>query len=373
MATKTDKVLINLVPIKSTQIVLVLCLTLLVILFLLPLAGFAAQNGSAVNELKQKAQDAYVNGRYAEAAVIDLEIAEKHPESNERRYAVQMLGNLYENNLVDIKKAIKWDREYLEKYAEPRQASFYKEKLASLEKMMNQEEAFKAYQKIRFANQGDEIMVTQLEAFLKEQPDFLLKDKIRSELGYAYARMDKRKQSYLAFQALSSQSAEKKLSTSDQLAYETANRHWQMTSAWSWVAWAVVVVLWALVLLMNPWSRLTWASIRNFLLWPVLWVLLTAVRMPTFYAMETGGYPIIIPDTVVYMVAGLNLTVLFWLLLLTRGKFWQTRRRALCWLSPVLTLLMTTAVLYLFFIYYPNGPAILDIFADTLRYKVRLL
>ena len=95
--------------------------------------------------------------------------------------------------------------------------------------------------------------------------------------------------------------------------------------------------------------------------------------MPTFYAMETGGYPIIIPDTVVYMVAGLNLTVLFWLLLLTRGKFWQTRRRALCWLSPVLTLLMTTAVLYLFFIYQPDGPEIIDVFADTLHYKLGLL
>jgi hypothetical protein len=124
---------------------------------------------------------------------------------------------------------------------------------------------------------------------------------------------------------------------------------------------------------MNPWQQLTRSSIRNFLILALLWVLLNAVRMPTFYSMETGGYPIVIPDTVVYMVAGLNLTVLFWLLLLTRGKFWQTRARALRWLSPVLTLLMTTAVLYLFFVYYPNGPAILDIFADTFRYKVKLL
>jgi hypothetical protein len=357
----------------STKHIPLLILTLLGSLFLLPLFGFAAQDSPAVKELKQKAQHAYVDRRYAEAAAIDLEIAEKHPETEARRYAVQMLGTLYEDNLVDVKKAIKWDREFLEKYAGPRQVTFYKEKLSSLEKLMNQEQAFKTYQAIRFANAGDEIMVKKFEALLKERPDFLLKDDVLRELGYAYDRMDKRRQSYLAFKAIAAHNGENKLSASDQVAYEAASRHWQMSWAWAWAAWAVIVVLWAAVLLMNPWKRLTRSSIRNFLIVVLLWVLVNALRMPTFYSMETGGYPIVIPDTVVYMVAGLNLTVLFWLLLLTGGKFWQTHPRALRWLSPVLTLLMTTAVLYLFFVYHPNGPAIIDIFVDTLRYKAGLL
>ncbi len=356
-----------------TKALPMLILTLLGSLFLLPLFGFAAQDSPAVKELKQKAQHAYVDRRYAEAAAIDLEIAEKHPETEARRYAVQMLGTLYEDNLVDIKKAIKWDREFLEKYAAPRQVSFYKEKLASLEKLMNQEQAFKTYQAIRFANAGDEIMVKKFEALLKERPDFLLKVDVLRELGYAYDRMDKRRQSYLAFKAIAAHNGENKLSASDRVAYEAASRHWQMSWAWVWAAWAVIVVLWAVVLLMNPWKQLSRTSIRTSLILALLWVLLTAIRMPTFYSMETGGYPIVIPDTVVFMVAGLNLTVLFWVLLLSRGKFWQTHPRALRWLSPVLTLLMTTAVLYLFFVYYPNGPAIVDIFVDTLRYKAGLL
>jgi hypothetical protein len=347
-------------------------LALLMNLFLLPLAGYAAQDSPAVNALKQKAQHAYVAGRYAEAAAFDREIAEKHPESDARRYAVQMLGTIYENNLVDVKKAIKWDREFLEKYADPRQVPFYKEKLSSLEKLRSQEEAFKAYQTIRSADQGDEIMAQKFEALLKDHPEFLLKDKVLSELGYAYARMDKSRQSYLAFQAISGNN-EKKLSSSDQAAYETAGRHWKETAVWAWAAWAVVVILWVAALLMDPWKQLTRSSIRFFLILALLWVFLNAVRMPTFYSIETGGYPIVIPDTVVYVAAGLNLTVLFWLLLLTRGRFWQTRPRALQWASPVLTLLMTTAVLYLFLVYYPNGPAIIDIFADTLQYKVGLL
>lgn len=362
MATITDKLLFKLVPIQRTRLMPLLFLTLLGGLFLLPLAGFGSQSNPAVDELKQKAQHAYINGRYAEAAAIDLEIAEKHPESEAARYAVQMLGTLYEDNIVDIKKAIKWDREYLEKYASPRQVSYYKEKLASLEKLMQQEEAFKTYQSILFANQGDEVMVKKFEALLKEHPDFLLKDKVQRELGYAYTRLDKRRQSYLAFEALSG-NGEKKLSTSDQLAFETASRYWQETSAWGWVAWGVVVILWIGVLLMKPWKQLTESSIRTFLILALLWILLTAIRMPTFYSMETTGYPIVIPDTVVYIAAGLNLTVLFWLLLLTKGKFWQPRPRALRWLSPVLTLLMTTAVFYLLIIHQPNGPQILDVFS----------
>lgn len=369
MKTITDMLLRKLVAIGRAPLPV---LMLLVSLFFLPLAGYAAQDGPAVNELKQKAQHAYINGSYAEAEALNLEIAKKHPASEARRHAVQMLGTLYENNLVDIKKAIKWDREFLEKYADPRQVPFYKEKLASLEKLTSQEEAFKTYQAILSADQGDEVMAQKFEALLSAHPEFLLKDKVLSELGYAYTRMDKSRQSYLAFQAISGNNG-KKLSSSDQAAYEAAGRHWKETTVWAWVAWAVVAALWAAVLLMNPWKQLTRSSIRNFLIMVFLWALLNAIRMPTFYSIETGGYPIVIPDTVVYTVAGLNLTVLFWLLLLTRGKFWQTRPRALRWLSPVLTLLMTAAVLYLFLVYYPNGPAIIDIFADTFRYKVKLL
>jgi len=354
---------LKLIAIQRIKFIPLLVLTLLMSLFCLPIAGFTAQDSPIVAELKQKAQHAYVDRHYAEAAAINLEIAEKHPQSEARHYAVQMLGTLYEDNLVDIKKAIKWDREFLNKYAEPRQVPFYKEKLASLEKLINQEQAFKTYQAIRFANAGDEIMVKKFEELLKAQPDFILKDNVLRELGYAYDRLDKRQQSYLAFKSIASHNGEKKLSTTDQVALKEARRYWQMSWTWAWVAWAVVVILWAAVLLMKPWQGLTRASIRKFLLWPVLWVVLTAAAMPTFYSMDTTGYPIIIPDTAVFIATGLNLTVLFWLLLLTRGKFWQTRPRALRWLSPVLTVLMTTAVIYLFIIYQPNGPEITDVFA----------
>ncbi len=362
MTTKKDTPPHKPAPFRQVRLIsLLILLTLFGNLFVLQSRGYAENDSPAVADLKQRAQHAYINGRYAEAAAINLEIAEKHPESEARRYAVQMLGTLYEDNLVDIKKAIKWDREYLNKYAEPRQASLYKEKLASLESLLKQEQAFRTYQAIRFADQGDEVMVKKFEALLRDQPDFLLRDKVERELAYAYARMDKRQQSYLAFQSLSS---EKKLSASDRAAYATAGRYWKETSAWGWVAWTVIIVLWTVALLMKPWKRLTRSWIRGFLILALLWVLLTAIRMPTFYSMETAGYPLVIPDTVVYIAAGLNLTVLFWLLLLTRGEFWQTRPRSLRWLVPVLTVLMTSAVLYLLIIYQPNGPQIMDAFSE---------
>jgi tetratricopeptide (TPR) repeat protein len=334
------------------------------ILFSLPLAVLAGQDDSAaVNELKQKAQDAFIKGHYAEAADADLEIAEKYPESRARHYAVQMLGTIYENNVVDIKKSIKWYREYLKKYADQRQAPFYTEKIASLEKLLNQEQSFKAYQAIRYAGLDDSTMVKKFEDLLKEHPDFLLKDKVERELAYAYARMDKRKESEQAFQALSNVEG-KKLSSSDQIASERAKLYWQMTSVGAWVAWALIIMLWAAVLLMNPWKQLTKTSIRNFLFLAVAWVLLTAAGMPFFYHINTDADQYVLHDTIVYTAVGLNLTILIWLLLLTRGQFWQNRPRTLRWVAPVLTVLMTTAVFYLVIIYCPNGPDIMDVFTD---------
>ncbi len=366
MTFTIDRLLLKLVAIRRIKFIPLLALTLLGSLFCLPTAGFTDQDSGVVEKLNQKAQHAYISGSYAEATAINLEIAEKYPESKLRRYSVQMLGTLYENNLVDIKKAIKWDREYLKKYADPRQVDVYKEKVASLEKLMDQEQAFKTYQAIRFGREGDEVKAKKFEALLKDHPDFSMKAEVERELGFAYARMDKRRESYLAFQSLS-KSLGKKLSSSDRQAYVTADTYWQMTSFWGVVAWSVILMLWAAALLMKPWKQLTPASIRKFLLWPVLWIVLVAASMPTFYSLENAGDTIIIHDIQVYKAAGLNLIVLFWLLLLMRGTFWQTRPRALRWLSPAFALMMTTAVFYLFIVNQANGPEIVSYF--TVKYR----
>lgn len=343
-------------------------LALIWVLLSLPLTGLALEDPLA-DELKKKAQQAFVAGRYAEAAASNLEIAAQHPESSARRYAIQMLGTLYENNLVDIGKAIKWHREFMENYADPRQVSFYQEKLASLEKVQQQkqDEAFATYQKIRLANKGDEVMVEKFEALLAKHPDFLLKAEVQRELGYAYVRLDKRRESYQAFQDLS-RSGGAQFSADDRNAFEKADRHWLLTKAWGGLVWGVVAILWAAVLLMNPWERMTRASLRTFMIWAVLWLLLSAVRIPSFHAINSSADAFIFPDAAVYILAALNLPVLFWLLLLTKGKFWQTRPRALFWASPPLTLLMTTAVFYLFLIHQPNGTEIMDAFAAKYRH-----
>jgi tetratricopeptide (TPR) repeat protein len=362
------------IAMQRAKIIPLFILTLFGTLLWLPAPGLAVQENPVVNEnipevteLKQKAQDAYIHGRYAEAAAGNLKIAQKFPASKERHYAVQMLGTLYEDNLVDIKKAIKWDREFLKKYADPRQVSFYQEKVASLEKLINQEQAFKTYQAIRFANAGDEIMVKKFEALLKDHPDFLMKVEVERELGYAYKRLDKRKESYQAFQAVS-RDAGKNVASTDRIETNDTGRYWEMTSTWGTVAWEVVVMLWVAVLLMKPWERVTRSTIRTFLIWATIWVVLTALRMPTFYAISTDADMIILHDSAVYLAAGLNLAVLLWILLLTKGNIWQTRPRVLLWLSPVLSLVMTAAVFFLFIIYQPNGPETTDVFAVKYEY-----
>ncbi len=277
-----------------------------------------------------------------------------------------MLGNLYENNLVDLKKAMKWYGVYRDEYADARQAIVYRDKISLLAALLPQEQAFADYQAIRFSNAGDKAVVERYEALLARRPDFLLKAEVQRELGQAYDRLDKRGQSYLAFQYLV-QRGGKDVTESDRLAHAKARRHWRMTTVWAGVAWGVVAVLWAAALLMKPWEGMTRASLKTFMIVSCLWLLLAASRIPSFYAIDSSADQFRFPDSVVYIAAVINLPVLFWLLLLTSGNFWQTRRRALLWLSPLLTVLMTTAVLYLFFIYQPNGPKIMDDFAVKYR------
>ena len=372
MISITGILLLKLGPIRRAKFIPLLVLMLLGSLFCLPIAGFTAQDGPEVNELKQKATNAYIAGHYSEAEAVFLEIAEKHPDSEVRRYAVSMLGNIYEEHIVDLKKAIRWDREFLDKYADRGMVSNYRDKIAYLEKQKKQEQAFKTYNTVRFSNKGDAFIVRQFEELLKNYPDFTLRADVERELGYTYQRMEKDKESAQAFQALS-RTEGNKLSPSDRVAYKAADRYWQMTTTWAWAAWTVLAILWVTVLLMKPWDQITWASIRKFLLWPFSWALLTAAAMPTFYSFDQGGYLVFIHGATVYIFAGLNLTVLIWLLLLTRAKFWQTRPNALRWLSPVLTLLMTVTVLYLFILYQPVGPEIIDIIAETFRSKLALM
>ena len=302
---------------------------------------------SEVAELRQKASDAYIHGRYAEAETVLLKIAQKFPASKERRYAVEMLGTIYEDNLPDPLKAIRWYREFLKKYADYRQAPIYNaklERLAGIEKVANQKEAFKIYQKIKFANKGDQYLVTNYEKLLKEHPDFTLKVEVEKEIAYAYDRMNKPKESYTALQAVAAQTPGHVLSSTDQIMAEANHSYWKMSTTWKWVAWGVVAALWIWVLLMKPWKRFDRASIRTLLIWTVAWIVLMASRMPTFYSMVVEGYQFVIKDTAIYTMAAFNLPVIVWLILLTRGEFWLTRPRTLRWVSPLFTLVMTVAV-----------------------------
>ena len=334
----------------------------------LPLLSVAGGlDGPSVDELKQKAQKAYIEHHYKDAAALDAEIADKYPQSDARRYAVLMLGNIYEENFVDLKQAIKWDREFLKGYADYRQARAYREKIAFLEKMLPQESVFREYQAIKTSGDTGKVLAKKYEALLKHHPDFMLKDSIESELGYTYASLDEREKSYEAFKVIASE-GKNRLSATDRASYGDVRRYWRMTTTWAYAAWFVIAALWAWVIAMRPWKRLSWRSARRFMIYPALWVIGIISCIPIYNDLHVEGYPIIIPISAMFIAGGLNLIVLLWLLLLVRGQYWQTRPRFLRMCSPVLTLVMTVAVLYLCVVYYPQGPHITDLFRVKYKY-----
>ena len=346
-------------------------LVLFVLLFGKPANGLAEslrseQENPEAKELQLKAQKAFTDRHYAEAAGIDEKIAQKYPGTLERRFAVQMLGSIYEDNLVNIGKALKWDREYLKKYANPRQVQYYTGKIAALEKIKVQEDAFKIYKRIRFASKGDAIMVKEFEALLKEHPDFLMKNDVERELAYAYARLDKRKESFQAIEKIARNNP-KEVSKLDRALANDNERYWEM-QRFSWIVWSIVALLWGMVLSMKPWKHLTRSSVRMFLILSVVWVIIIASSLPTFYGIDTGGDRIILKDSQLFLAGGINLSVLLWIFLMSRGSYWLSRPRALRFISPLLTLVMTVAVLYLFVVYQPNGPEVTDVFTTKYKY-----
>ena len=71
--------------------IVVIVVATLGVLPLAPSAAHAESDDPATSALKQTAQQAYLEKRFDQAIALDLEIAQ-HPESQARRYAVQMLG-----------------------------------------------------------------------------------------------------------------------------------------------------------------------------------------------------------------------------------------------------------------------------------------
>jgi hypothetical protein len=326
----------------------------------------AEQDTPKIIQLKEQAQAAFLKGDFAQSARLDEQIAQKCQSCPSHRYAVQMLGTLYEDRVVDLNKAIKWDREFLDKYAINEQISLYREKIASLQKLQAQEQAFKAYQAIKFANPDDEALVARYSEFLKKYPDFQFNAQIESDIGYAYSRMDQRKKSAEAFQAMAS-STQTKISGADLVEYETEQRYARMRGAWGWAAWAVIAALLVAVLWGRPWRGVSRSFARKFLIWPILWVVVTAASIPIFLSLETAGYPIVVPAITIYFAAGLNLVVLLWIMLMLKATFWQGRPRTMRWMSPVLAVAMTTSVFYLWVVYQEQGPHIVDL--SIVKYK----
>jgi hypothetical protein len=329
----------------------------------LPCPARAAPDGSS-DALKQRASQEFVAGDFARAEADLLEIAERHPGTPARRYAVQMLATLYEEKRVDVGKAIAWTRRFLEEYADPRQAGFYRRKLAVLAALEGQQPTFAEYQAIRNAGPSDAALVQRLEALLRAQPDFALRADVLRELAHAYVRLDERRAAVERFEALS-RTAEG-LSPSDRPVYEKALHNWRLTSTWAVAAWAVVALLLGLALAGRPWQRTTRAHLRQVGLWAAGWLVLSAARLPSYYAASWDENPF--RPSAVYVAAMLNLAILAWLFLLTRGVLWRTRPRALRWASPPLAVLMTAAVYYLFLVYEPKGPDILDAFGVEYRH-----
>lgn len=327
-------------------------------LALLLIASNAVGAEPGAEELKRLVSQEFVAGQFAQAAAHCEELSMRYPRAPEGRYAVQMLGTIYEEKLADLGRAILWSRRFLDEYVDAREAEFYRRKLATLEALRGQEASFARWQALRRSGPPDAVLAREAEALLCDQPDFALRAEVLRAAAQAHARLDHRRAAYEAYEALSR--APGGLTASDRPAYERAARGWRLSSVWAGGAWSVVAVLFGAAVAARPWARLTRTDLGRLAQWVAAWLVFSALRLPSYAAAAADENPF--SPSAVYVAALLNLALLAWLFLFVKAGFWRTRRRALLVSAPALMLLLTAAVYYLFLIHQPKGPDIIDSF-----------
>lgn len=151
------------------------------LLFILPI------NGNTINEIKDKAQKAFIGGDYILSNNLFSNICiHKDSDFNSQKYAYRMKALLMEQYLSNIDSAIILYNEYYKNYCiNTREKEHTIKKLEFLKSLGLNKKAYGKYQQIIFTNSNDLKRTIELNNFLKNHPDFFLKKEAHKQLAIA--------------------------------------------------------------------------------------------------------------------------------------------------------------------------------------------
>lgn len=288
-------------------------------------------------QLQKMAHQAFMQSKYKDAAQYNLRIANNFPASKHRRYAVMMLGMIYENNLFRYDSAIYWYKEFLAKYAKARQADAMLRRIEFMNGLGEHREAHIAFRKIQLSEDSIEQRIKKLEAFVAAHPNFPVMKDVLMFLAGDYKAAGKYWKYYRAFNmglALDTAS-----SPELRARYRSYARSIFIRSLIARLGWLYLIILFIWTLFLKPWKTISMQACRNFCKYIIAWAILaiTGVTAYKFGIADADNNPFSILQVIAFLCV--NFLVLGWMFLFQQTEFWKKQNRVLTYLLPLFALL----------------------------------
>ncbi|MBN1576063.1 MAG: hypothetical protein JW913_05900 [Chitinispirillaceae bacterium] len=321
--------------------------------------------------MRQEAHERYIKGEYRKAADANLALlADMASTEQNRRYALQMLGTIYENHLLQFDSAAYWYERFSSKYARGVQKEFYRKKLAFLRGLGNDEK--KGYALIQKAMYGTRVpheQIALLEEGLATAPKLPKRREVLlllSHIAYEADMYAKARSTMLRLKAMDP----------DAISGDLRTRFMQVQAIWrrsiiSRVCWGVVALLLAAVLFTAQYNKVSRRAWKLFAVLCAAWVLLSAAGVVIYISKIHSliHNPFTVPG--IFVAALILLVIAAWIFLARFSLLWRISGRAAVVALPVCAVLLTVASSFLFCYHQPKRVKILEEFGDRYMHWIQ--
>ena len=308
----------------------------------------ACLTSSFAGDIQQQAHRQYIGRQYREAANTNLAIlADTVSIEKDRRYAMQMLGTIYEHHLLNYDSAIYWYEKFSERYTSGNQREFYRNKIKFLRGLGETEKkGYSTIQKATYATQAPKEQIDLLEEGLSTAPSLPNREEVLLQLSHtAFEAGDYAK-------ARSAMLRLKQLNP-DAVSGELRTRFTEVQAIWrqsiiARICWGIVILLAAAVLLTVPYRKITRRAWRMLAYLCIAWVPIAAavisIYLVKIHAQEHN--PFSVPS--IFIAAVILLCITLWTFFSRFSLLYKLCGRSAVVTLPVLSFLLTVAACFLF-------------------------
>lgn len=316
------------------------------------------------DSLQRQAHKQFINKQYRKAASTNLSIvADTNTSINDRRYAMQMLGTLYENHLLQFDSAAFWFEQFNEKYASITQHDYYKNKISFLRGLKGNEiKGYSIVQKAIFASNDLQEQVKLLEDGLALAPQLPNRKKVLiflSQKAYDAGMYAKAYKTMLQLQEMAP----------GILAGELKDRYSKVRTIYQQsiiarISWAIVILLFLIVIFSTSYKLISFKALKKLYYLIIGWTLFSIILLIIYFIrinrLDHNPFSIFSIFIAIFLLLVITVWIFFARFsLLNRSSYTKT-----IIVLPLCSFILTLAVWFLFLYYQPERTKILYEFSE---------